>query len=223
MDFSRNEIIAEPLPVIMKPTLELPITLRPPEMEEVPMNSSVKERLELRKTAKIVEGFKILPKDNNPEHEELAFNFYAEININNSRLWNLILELTNQLPDEISLIFNHSDCEPEYGKYSDKNQTLEFLAKYETEIISDTFIDIGMIFHSDSELIEIFVPESKYIKFWGIDQQSFLESMNKFDLKEIEGIEFVDEYPKVREPLRLFNENTTDSNEMIELLRTSFK
>ncbi|EZH75871.1 hypothetical protein ATO12_03515 [Aquimarina atlantica] len=207
----------------MKPTLELPITLRPPEVDEVPMNSSVKERLELRKTAKIVEGFKILPKDNNLEDEELAFNFYAEINIDNSRLWNLILELSKELPDEISLIFNHSDCEPEYGKYCDKNQTLEFLANYETEIISDTFIDIGMIFHSDSELIEIFVPESKYIKFWGVDQESFLKTMNEFDLKEIDGIEFVDEYPKVREPLRLFNENTTDSNEMIELLRTNFK
>ncbi len=207
----------------MKPTLELPITLRPPEMDEVPMNSSVKERLELRQTAKIVEGFKILSKDNNAEYEELAFNFYSEINIDNSRLWNLILELSKQLPDEISLIFNLSDCEPEYGKYSDKNQTLEFLAKYKTEIISDTFIDIGMIFHSNSELIEIFVPESKYIKFWGVDQEAFFETMNKFDLKEIDGIEFVDEYPKVREPLRLFDKNTIDSNEFIELLRTNFK
>ena len=207
----------------MKPTLELPITLRPPEMDEVPMNSSVKERLELRKIAKIVEGFKILPKNNTPEYEELVFNFDAEINIDNSRLWNLILELSKQLPDEISLIFNHSDCEPEYGKYSDKGQTLEFLAKYETEIISDTFIDIGMIFHSDSELIEIFLPESKYIKFWGVDQESFIKAMREFDLKEIDGIEFVDEYPKVREPLRLFNEKITDSNELIELLRTNFK
>ncbi|MBO6524542.1 MAG: hypothetical protein JJ971_11990 [Balneolaceae bacterium] len=192
-------------------------------MDEVPVNSSVNERLELRKTAKIVEGFKILPKDNSPEHSELAFNFYAEINIDNSRLWNLILELSQQLPNKISLIFNHSDCEPEFGKYFDKNQTLEFLAKYESEIISDTFIDIGMIFHSDSELIEIFVPESKYIKFWGVDQKSFLEAMNKFDLKEIAGIEFVDEYPKVREPLRLFDEDTIDSNELIELLRINFK
>lgn len=207
----------------MKRSLELPKTLRAPEIDEVPMNSSVSERLKLRETAKIVEGFKILPKDNNPENKELAFNFYSEININNSKLWDLILELSKQMPDEISLIFNHSDCEPEYGKYSDKNQTLDFLAKYETEIISDTFIDIGMIFHSDSELIEIFVPESKYIKFWGVDQESFLKSMNKFDLKEIDGIEFVDEYPKVREPLRSFNENITDSNELIELLRTNFK
>jgi len=207
----------------MKPSLELPKTLRAPEIDEVPMNSSVSERLKLRETAKIVEGFKILPKDNNPENKELAFNFYAEINIDNSKLWDLILELSKQMPDEISLIFNHSDCEPEYGIYSDRNQTLDFLSKFETEIISDTFIDIGMIFHSDSELIEIFVPESKYIKFWGVDQESFLKSMNKFDLKEIDGIEFVDEYPKVREPLRLFNENITDSNELIELLRTNFK
>ncbi|AXT54684.1 hypothetical protein D1815_02535 [Aquimarina sp. AD1] len=207
----------------MKPSLELPKTLRAPEIDEVPMNSSVSERLKLRETAKIVEGFKILPKDNNPENKELAFNFYAEINIDNSKLWDLILELSNQMPDEISLIFNHSDCDPEYGKYSDKNQTLDFLSKYKTEIISDTFIDIGMIFHSDSELIEIFVPDSKYIKFWGVDQESFLKSMDKFDLKEIDGIEFVDEYPKVREPLRLFDKNTTDSNELIELFRTNFK
>ncbi|WP_299223556.1 hypothetical protein [uncultured Aquimarina sp.] len=207
----------------MKPSLELPKTLRAPEIDEVPMNSSISERLKLRETAKIVEGFKILPKDNNPENKELAFNFYAEINIDNSKLWDLILELSNQMPDEISLIFNHSDCDPEYGKYSDKNQTLDFVSKYKTEIISDTFIDIGMIFHSDSELIEIFVPESKYIKFWGVDQESFLKSMDKFDLKEIDGIEFVDEYPKVREPLRLFDKNTTDSNELIELFRTNFK
>ncbi|GAA0734421.1 hypothetical protein GCM10009430_49390 [Aquimarina litoralis] len=207
----------------MKPSLELPKTLRAPEIDEVPMNSSVSERLKLRETAKIVEGFKILPKDNNPENKELAFKFYAEINIDNSKLWDLILELSKQMPDKISLIFNHSDCDPEYGKYSDRNQTIDFLSKYKTEIISDTFIDIGMIFHSDSELIEIFVPESKYIKFWGVNQESFLKSMNKFDLKEIDGIEFVDEYPKVREPLRFFDKNTIDSNELIELLRTNFK
>lgn len=145
-------------------------------MDEVPSNSSAKERLELWKTVNIVEGFKFLPKGNNPGHQELAFNFYAEININNSKLWNLILELSKQLPDEISLIFNHSDCEPEYGKYSDKDQTIDFLSKYETEIISDTFIDIGMIFHSDSELIEIFIPESKYIKFWVLIKKHFLNN-----------------------------------------------
>ncbi|MCL6220877.1 hypothetical protein [Zunongwangia pacifica] len=204
-----------------KPTLELPITLRAPKVDEIPMNSSVQKRLELRENAKIVEGYKILPKTNT--QADLAFNFYAEINIDNSRLWNLILELSKELPDEISLIFNHSDAEPNYGKYADKNKTLKFLTNYKTEIIADTFIDVGMIFHSDSALIEIFVPESKYIKFWGTDQKSFLKIMEKFGLKEIDGIEFVDEYPKVREPLRLFNDHITDSNELIEVLKKEFQ
>lgn len=207
----------------MKPTLEFPKTLRIPKFHEVPINSGVKERLELYESANIVEGFRILPKEGNSKHDELAFNFYAEVNINNSRLWSLILELSDQLPNEVSLIFNFSDGEPEYGRYSDKNKTLKFLAKYKTEIIADTFLDIGMIFHSDSELIEIFIPESKYVKFWGVNVESFLSIMKKFNLKEVEGIEFIDEYPKVRESLRLHDENVTDTNHLIEALRENFK
>jgi hypothetical protein len=207
----------------MKPTLELPKTLRAPEMDEVPMNSSIKERLKLRATANIVEGYKILPKDDNAEHLDLTFNFYAEININNSRLWSLILELSKELPDEVSFIFNHSDSEPNYGKYTNKTSTINFLSQYKTEIISDTFIDIGLIFHSESALIEIFISESKYIKFWGVDQKSFLKIMDDFKLEEVDGIEFVDEYPKVREPLRLFDNKATDTNELIEIFKREFE
>lgn len=207
----------------MRPTLELPKTIRAPQMDEVPMNSSVQERLLLRRNANIVEGYKILPKDNTPEHSDLSFNFYAEININNSRLWNLILELSKELPNEISLIFNYTDSDPNYGKYANKADTISFLSKYKTEIISDPFIDIGLIFHSQSELIEIFVPESKYIKFWGVNQESFIKIMDNFKLKEVDGIEFIDEYPKVREPLRLFDKEITDTNELIEVFNREFK
>jgi hypothetical protein len=207
----------------MKPTLELPITIRPPEVNEVPMNSSVFERLKLRNEAKIVQGYKILPKDNNPEIADLAFNFYAEINIDNSRLWDLIIELNNELPNQVSLIFNHVDSKPNYGLYCDKIQTIEFLSNFKTEIISDPFIEIGLIFHSESELIEIFISESKYIKFWGVDQESFLKIMKKFNLKETEGIEFVDEYPKVREALSLFKKNIKEPFELIEILKNEFQ
>ena len=131
--------------------------------------------------------------------------------------------MSKELPNEVSLIFNHVDSEPNYGKYSDKTHTIEFLNNYKTKIISDTFIDIGIIFHSESELIEIFVPESKYLKFWGVDQELFLKIMDSFNLKEIDGIEFVDEYPKVREALRLFENDITESKELIELLKKEFE
>ncbi|NOU62237.1 hypothetical protein [Marinifilum caeruleilacunae] len=182
----------------------------------------MKERMELRKKAKIVEGFKILPKDNNPEHSELLFNFFAEINIDNSRLWDLIIALSEELPEEAALIFNHTDSEPNYGKYSDKKYVLEFLSHYKKEVIGDSFIDIGLIFHTESELIEIFIPESKYVKYWGVNQKSFIKIMENFNLKEVIDIEFVDEYPKVREALSLFENEITESEQLIKILKKEF-
>ena len=47
--------------------------------------------------------------------------------------------------------------------------------------------------------------------------------MIDFDLNEIENIEFVDEYPKVREPLRVFEENVLESEDLIDKLITIYK
>jgi hypothetical protein len=209
----RNEI------KIMKENLELPITLRAPNIDEVPANSRVSERLEKRKTANIVEGYIIHQKDNKTDFE---FNFYAEININNSNLWNLIVALSKEMPEIIAVIFGQEGSELNYGQYSNKEDTLRFLSKYSKEIITDAFIEMGLIFHSENELIEIFVSESKYIKFWGINEESFIQIMNNFNLKQIDNIEFVDEYPKVREALRLFDETAIETNDLIKMFEKEF-
>jgi len=206
----------------MKENLELPITLRAPNIDEVPANFEASERLEKRKSANIVEGYILHQKENNPNHTDLGFNFYAEININNSNLWNLIVSLSKEMPETIAIIFGHEGSELNYGEYSNKKETLSFLSKYTKEIVADTFIEIGLIFHSENELIEIFISESKYIKFWGINEKSFIQIMNDFNLQQIDNIEFVDEYPKVREALRLFDETAIETNELIKLFETEF-
>ena len=206
----------------MKVNLELPKTLRAPNIDEVPANSGVSERLEKRKTANIVEGYILHQKDNNPNHTDLEFNFYAEININNSNLWNLIKSLSNEMPETIAIIFGHEGSALNYGKYSSKEKTLSFLSRYEKEIVADTFIEIGLIFHSENELIEIFISESKYIKFWGINEKSFIQIMSDYNLQQIDNIEFVDEYPKVREALRLFDETAIETNDLIKIFETEF-
>lgn len=206
----------------MKEYLELPITLRAPNSDEVPANSGVSERLEKRKTANIVEGYIVHQKDNNPDHTDLGFNFYSEININNSNLWNLIVALSNEMPETIAVLFGHEGSELNYGEYSNKEKTLSFLSKYNKEIVADTFIEIGLIFHSENELIEIFINESKYIKFWGINEESFIQIMNDFNLKQIDTIEFVDEYPKVREALRLFDQTAIETSDLIKIFETKF-
>lgn len=206
----------------MKLNLELPITLRAPNIDEVPANSKVSERLEKRRTANIVEGFILHQKDNNPNHTDLQFNFYAEININNSKLWDLIKSLSNEMPETIAIIFGLEGSELNYGKYSSKEKTLSILSRYEKEIVADTFIEIGLIFHSEKELIEIFISKTKYIKFWGINENSFIQIMNDYNLQQIDNIAFVDEYPNIREALSLFDETAIKTSDLIKIFETEF-
>ncbi|UZT97743.1 hypothetical protein ODZ84_21635 [Chryseobacterium fluminis] len=79
-----------------------------------------------------------------------------------------------------------------------------------------------MIFNDDKSLVEIFIDESKYIKYWGVDENFFRETMNDFGLKETEDLEFIDEYPKVRNVLTGFDENVIDSKTLIEIFSEKY-
>ena len=46
--------------------------------------------------------------------------------------------------------------------------------------------------------------------------------MNQFNLSEIENLEFIDEYPKVRENINFHFENITETGELIETLRQTY-
>ncbi|MCZ7615210.1 MAG: hypothetical protein M5T52_17130 [Ignavibacteriaceae bacterium] len=166
--------------------LELPITLRVPLPNEVPMDETVLAKIKKSETAKIVEGYTIKIKENNPEHSNLEFEFYSEINIDNSRLWKLFNELTYFLPNEVTLLSGHIDDEEiNYGTYSNKTNIIDFLNNYEKELTSDTFLKFGLLFHSENQLTEVFVDETKYIKFWGSDRKTFEDTLNNFGLKKL--------------------------------------
>jgi hypothetical protein len=205
-------------------TLELPITLRVPMPNEVPMNETVLENIKKSETAKIVEGYTIKIKDNNPEHSNLEFEFYSEININNSRLWKLFIELSNFLPEEVTLLSGHIDDEEiNYGNYWTKTDIIDFLNIYERELTSDTFLKFGLLFHSDNQLTEVYVDETKYIKFWGSDRKKFEDTLNNFGLTNIEDLEFIDEYPKVRHSLISIDNAVTDTEKLLEILKNKYK
>jgi hypothetical protein len=202
----------------MKPTLQLPKTIRFLNEDEVPRNPSVLKRFEESKTANIIQGYTFNFKDNNPENEDLGFKFYCEINIDNLNLWNLILSLSETLPEVVALLFSHVDFDLNYGNYEEKEGVLEFISKYKSELTQDAFIYFGLIYNDDESLIEIFIDESKYVKYWGTDEKLFRKIMKDFGLKETENLEFIDEYPKVREVLTRLDKNAIDSNELIKIL-----
>ena len=206
-----------------KPTLVLPKTIRFPEENEVPMNSSVLERLRESKNASIVPGYVFKPNDDNPDNIDLPFEFYAEINIDNPQLWSLIITLSEEtLPENCALIFGYIDSEINYGFYENKFEILKYLEDYKTELIHDTLLIWGLIYHDNENLTEIYVDESKYLKYWGNNEEKFRNIMNQFNLSEIENLEFIDEYPKVRENINLHFENITETGELIETLRQTY-
>ena len=206
-----------------KPTLVLPKTIRFPEENEVPMNSSVLERLRESKNANIVPGYVFKLKDDNPDNIDLPFEFYAEINIDNPQLWSLIITLSEEtLPENCALIFGYIDSEINYGFYENKFEILKYLEDYKTELIHDTLLIWGLFYHDNENLTEIYVDESKYLKYWGNNEEKFRNIMNQFNLSEIENLEFIDEYPKVRENINLHFENITETGELIETLRQTY-
>ncbi|MFC3161442.1 hypothetical protein [Chryseobacterium arachidis] len=206
----------------MKPTLEFPKTIRFLNRDEIPNNPSILKGWEESKTANIVQGYTFRLNKNNPENKSIGFNFFAEINIDNSDLWSLVLSLSQTLPDVAAVLFGDIDFDLNYGNYEERDGILEFISQYKKELTQDAFISFGLIYNDDESLVEIFIDESKYIKYWGIDENFFREIMNDFGLKEIENLEFVDEYPKVREVLTRFDKAAVDSKTLIEIFSEKY-
>jgi hypothetical protein len=198
--------------------LESPPTIRLPRPDELPNNPEVFECLKEREKANIVEGYKLSYNTT----QDLPFKFYVEININNSRLWDLFKALANQLPDTLSCIYNLYGGEAIFSVYKAKNVILKQLDNYKTELTQDCNIEFGLIYQADDKLEEVFVSDSKFLKVWGNNEVSFRQLMNDFALKEFLNLNFIDEFPKVVEPLEMFNEKAKRAETIIEELSTFF-
>ncbi|MGN6495377.1 MAG: hypothetical protein ACTHLE_25545 [Agriterribacter sp.] len=180
--------------------LELPVTARIPEPEEMSHRHDIEELLLRRKKALIVEGYRLTVNNN----RKIPYAFQAEININNSGLWSLVMSLAEMLPAEICLEYSLDD-ESTFGTdYLSKALIFEKLRSFETELVQDCALAFTLSAHSALALSEIIVTSSKYIRFSGNDKEKFLQIMSAFTLKEIPELAFIDEYPKITEPLKKF-------------------
>ena len=199
--------------------LLLPKTIRVPTAKEMPHRTDLKELLERRREAQIVEGFNIRP---NPT-SQLAFAFTAEININNDRLWDLFLSLAETLPDEVSCTYGMSAEEPLSSGVWPIIELVDLLGEFETELVQDGFLFFGLIFMSRTEIVELQVTESKYIRYEGSDLEAFTECMVYFDLPQLEHLAFVDEYPKMVDPLQRYIPDSRPPEEVVAALTEAFQ
>ena len=202
--------------------LVLPPTIRMLTEDELPANPALLARLQEGQHANIVPGYTFFSKTKNENQQELPFSFYAEINVDNTQLWELFTALADTLPQQASLLFGPIDSDLNYGKYTDTAAILQALESYQTELTQDPFLVFALLYHDKEQLIEIYVDESKYIKYWGVDEPAFRSLLAKYQLTEQEDLNFIDEYPKVRNNLKLANPKVVDTAELIQLLLMTF-
>jgi len=198
--------------------LQLPVTARVPLPAEMPHRTDIEELLQKRRKANIVEGYTMRAN----ETKQLPFSFHGEININNARLWDLFMALTGLFPKEICCVYGLSGDETATTGYFPKTALLKILLGYHQELTQDCFLEFGILCHTRHELVEIFVSESKYIRYWASDRKAFLQCMQVFGIPEIQKLAFIDEYPKIVEPLKKFVPAARRPEEVVRGLDRAF-
>lgn len=194
--------------------IELPLTIRAPRPDEMPRRADLAELLEKRKAARIVEGFTMQPN----KTSQLPFSFYSAINVNNPRLWDLIEALLNVMPEEICLEYGLLEEEPVKTAYFPKGVVWQNLAPYRTELTQDGFIEFSLVACSSKALTEMKVTPAKYIIYCGSDKEGFLRCMADFQLSLVPDLAFIDEYPRITEPIKSVIPAAKSQEELIGIL-----
>ncbi|MBW8683182.1 hypothetical protein [Chitinophaga rhizophila] len=178
--------------------LQLPVTVRIPTDGELTDRPDVDEILFRRRKAKIMEGYS-LQLNNNPR---LPYRFQAMVNIDNDRLWDLFLSLAETLPAKVSCAYGIYEEDNVTTPLLQKDFVLKELSKYMNELTQECQLEASMLFQTKDILIELGISASKYIRYWGAELERFRLLMQSYDLPLIEGLEFIDEYPRIVTPLR---------------------
>src|SRR3954469_20989597 len=117
--------------------LELPITVRIPTDQELDYRPDLDEILMKRRRANINEGYKLVMNDN----PRLPYRFQATINIDNSSLWELFLELAEMLPASVSCVYGLFEDESVTTMPLKKEFILRELSRYEAELTQDCLLE----------------------------------------------------------------------------------
>jgi len=205
--------------IYMKP-LELPVNIRVPRMDEVSSDPIMIMRMKARESAKIVEGYAFRGNDID---EGEPYTIFSEINIDNSRLWDLFERLAEVLCyPRMKLLYKHIDEDQSNTEYVDTKEIMTKLAKYKTELTQDGFLEFGLFHKDENALIILYVKKGKFIQHWGVDTALFESVMREFSLEHIPDLNYVDQYPLMTESLKQHHPDVLDTSEVIEYLKSSF-
>jgi len=200
--------------------LELPKMIRQPTEQDIPKTDSMFNIWKERKKTSLHQGFNYTEND---KTDTINFKFYSEINVDNSSLFKLFNSLIETIEGEAYVVYKtHSDEEVFY--YDQKLQINEIknrLIELEYDLTNNCSIDIGVV-HNEQELIEIYIDESKFIKYWGSDEETFRKILNRQGISEFDSLKFVDQFPKIVYDLNFLEEDRMSTEELISVIKNKF-
>jgi len=194
--------------------LKIPFVIRQPNEIDIPKVDSTYNSWKERLLIELVEGFIL---EENENQRELNFDFYAEINIDNPKIWKLSKRLLGNLKGEGYIVYNLHDEEIQYGKRKNISEIIQKLDEIESDILNNCSVSLGVV-QDSIDVKEVFIDESKFLKYWGSDEEYFRKIMNEFGLEEKEEMKFVDQYPKIVYDWSFVNKDAKTNEEVIEYL-----
>ncbi|MCR3761927.1 hypothetical protein KYB31_23430 [Clostridium felsineum] len=175
---------------------KLPLGIRIPRNDEYPNGYDIDSINNKRNLANITEGFKIT------EVKGEKFSYYATINIDVDKIWDVFCSLTSSLIDDIAYgIIGFKDEKPILSKFASIERVIEVFRKYKFELTNDGYLQFGIANYDDNSLNEIFVTSFKYMTIWTNNKEQLVETLNSFGIRQVENLQFIDEFPVVSEAL----------------------
>ncbi|WP_346846826.1 hypothetical protein [Clostridium sp. UBA3061] len=198
---------------------KLPLGIRIPKNNEYPSGFDVKSINDKRNSANIIEGFII------KEVSEQKFSYFAQVNMDADKIWDVFCGLTNKLIESAAYgILGFKEEESILSRFTQKERLINIFEKYKFELTNDGYLEFGIAYYDESTLNEIFVSSFKYMNIWATKKEPLVQVLNSFGIKQIEDIQFIDEFPVVSEALLENASNDVNHySEVVEHIDGEFK
>ncbi|MDQ2088128.1 hypothetical protein RBH29_17005 [Herbivorax sp. ANBcel31] len=176
---------------------KLPKGIRIPNITDISNEFNIEEINKKRSEAKIVEGFTL------KEEKNKKWSFYARINIDIDKFWNLFCQLCNVLflNQNPRGMVGFKNTQPYVGKELSLSELLSIFSDYEYELLNDGYLEFGIANFRENSFCEVFVNNFKIIYVWGSKLEEFILLMDQFNLQKNDCLQFINDFPVISEAL----------------------
>ena len=129
--------------------------------------------------------------------QDQRFTHYTELNAHAPRLWDLFRDLCHGLlGPAATLVIGHIDEESVPIGSGPVPSLIAVLEPHKYQLAHDGLLQFGLVSDRDGTINEVFVAPTKHFKIWLNDEERFRSVMEQHDLRQVDRLEFLDEYPR---------------------------